>query len=269
MDLDEDSTANIEKYVATKRTYPFEDFPSYIIRFNPHRQRHIMSFGIIAYCVETDKYLLVQRRYSPNYLTLLRGAYRRSNLPQLVKGMCNNEFKILRRVIYRQLNIHELLTIVCPGGDHDYSAMRFDNHENLILQLINKAQCDRDILDEPEWLFPKGRPDKHENGLDAALREFREETGISPGRIRPINQWPIVDHYKADNDFIYETRYWILVFDTEPPIPTKFQSYEVSARGWKTKDEVEEAIKATQCNIFHEAASQLSKTDMVNRMVAE
>jgi 8-oxo-dGTP pyrophosphatase MutT (NUDIX family) len=184
-------------------------------------------------------------------------------------GMCNDELKIIRRVIYRQINIHDLLKIICPVGDHEYSAMRFDNHENDILKLINIAQSTKDLPEEPEWLFPKGRPDKAEQGLETARREFKEETGVDPGDLQPVNQWPIVDHYKADNDFIYETKYWVLVFNKECDIPSKFQSYEVAARAWKTRDEVEELIKASQRNIFHEATNQILKTDKFNTMVEQ
>ena len=261
MDLSETNKEIIEKYIAAKRTYPFEDFPICRVVHNPHRQRHITSFGIIAYCKSTDKYLLVQRRYSPNYLTLMRGAYRRSNLPKLIMGMCNDELKMVRRIIFRQINIHELLRIVYPGGDHEYSAMRFDNHENYILQLINKAQSDKNIPDEAEWLFPRGRSEKFESNIDTALREFREETGVNPVNKNVVNKWPIVDYYKADNDFIYESRYWIIIYDDEPEIPKRFQSYEVATRAWKDRESIEILIKRSQINIFHESINQISKTD--------
>jgi 8-oxo-dGTP pyrophosphatase MutT (NUDIX family) len=254
----------IERYVTLKRTYPFDHLPIHTVHYNPHRQRHIMSYGIIAYCRSTGRFLLVKRRYSPNYLTFMRGAYRRSNMRRLIMGMCNDELKIIRRVIYRQINIHDLLKIVCPGGDNEYSAMRFDNHENDILKLLNITQSDKNIPEEAEWLFPKGRPDKSELPIDTAYREFKEETGVNADGNVPINQWPIVDHYKADNDFIYETKYWIVVFEDECEIPAKFQSYEVSAREWKTRVEVEELTRGSQRNIFQEASNQILKNDKLN-----
>ena len=131
-DTDETNSKIIE-YISKKRTYPFENMLNTIVYYNPHRLKHICSFGIVAYCLVTERYLVVQRRYSANYLTFLRGAYRRSNLPRLIMGMCNDELKMIRRVIFRQVNIHELLHLIMPAGDNEYSAMRFDSHENDIL----------------------------------------------------------------------------------------------------------------------------------------
>lgn len=34
--------------------------------------------------------------------------------------------------------------------------------------------------DEEHWSIPKGEPDDNEGMLDAAIREFKEETGIAP-----------------------------------------------------------------------------------------
>lgn len=261
--MDDESHKAIERYVTMKRTYPFEHLPIHIIQFNPHRQRHISSYGIIAYAEDTDKFLLVQRRYSPNYLTFMRGAYRRSNLHRLIMGMCNDELKMIRRVIFRQVNIHDLLKIVCPMCDNDYGAMRFDNHENDILKLINIAQNRKDLPDEPEWLFPKGRPEKSELPLYTASREFKEETGIDIGTRSPINKWPIVNHYKADNDFIYETRYWVIIFENEAVIPANFQSYEVAARAWKSKEQVYEIVKESQYSVLTDAVNQIIKNQSI------
>jgi hypothetical protein len=130
MDETNDEDAVITKYISAKRTYPFDHLPNYIIFHNPHRQRRIVSYGILAYAESTQRYLMVQRRYSPNYLTFLRGAYRRANINRLLSGMCAEEHRMIRRVIYRQVNVYDLLSIVCPSGDHDYYAMRFENHEN-------------------------------------------------------------------------------------------------------------------------------------------
>jgi hypothetical protein len=90
------------------------------------------------------------------------------------------------------------------------------------------------------------------------MREFAEETGVS-SNLQPINTWPIVDSYKADNDFIYETRYWVVKFAEEAVLPYRFQSYEVKTRAWKSGGEVESIASTSQLNVFHEAKAQLFK----------
>lgn len=262
MELDENATKQIENYILTKRTYPYINLPIVTVHFNPHRQRRFVSYGIIAYAKSTERFLLVQRRYSTNYFTLLRGAYRRSNIAKLVAGMCVSELQIIRRIIYRQANIYDVLRIVCSVvGDHNYAAMRFENHENDILHFVNKALADRDTQEYPEWLFPKGKSEKHENSIDTAFREFYEETGvaIADNQKQVINQHPIVNHYQADNDFVYETRYWIVLFDEEIPVPSKLQSYEVVSRAWKSRDEIETLVRPHQLSILREASTQIAK----------
>lgn len=259
-DTEEDRNA-IEDYIQHKRTYPFYKFPNYRIYNNPHRRRHILSFGIIPYCRSTRKFLMIQRRYSPNYLTMLRGSYRRSNLPRLIRGMCHSELCMIRRVVYRQINMFELLSIVVPNTDHDYSAMRFENHESDILQLINLYQSTNHTRDDPEWLFPKGKPERQEDGFNAASREFEEETGIDSSRLVILSSSPIISYYQADNDFIYETQYWTTVFSRTPDMPDRFQSYEVMARKWFDQSEISTFARTHQLTVLQEATVQINKYD--------
>ena len=247
---------DISEYVNRKCTYPYDDLPNLTVHFNPHRQRHITSFGIVAYCAVTDRFLLVQPRYTANYLTLLRGAYRRTNLRRLVTGMCMDELKMIRRVIFRQVSIYDLLHIVAPGVDHDYVAMRFENHESDILRLINEAQNAPETLEHPNWLFPKGRPNRHEAPYDTALREFTEETGVNM-ELEALNTNPIIGYYVADNDFIYESRYWVIECPAELELPGKFRSSEILARAWVDRGECLDRLRAQHTSIFQDACRQI------------
>lgn len=154
----------------------------------------------------------------------------------------------------------EVLRMIVPDTDHDYSAMRFENHEADILKLINTYQTDDVTMSiEPEWLFPKGKPEKFEDGVVAASREFREETGITETNMKITSINPIVSFYQADNDFIYETQYWIYIFDDEPSLPNRFQSFEVMSRKWMNIDDVLKAVKRHQIVVVGEAINQIQK----------
>lgn len=175
------------------------------------------------------------------------------------KKVVNPIKKMIRRILYRELNMFDLLAITVPLGDHDYAAMRFETHENDILKLTNLYLSSGDMKNEPEWLFPKGKPDRFEDGIMTASREFTEETGIESSRFNILPTNPIVSYYQADNDFIYETQYWIGVCDAYPEMPDRFQNYEVMARRWFNAEEVQGNSKPHQISVLHEVTKQLRK----------
>jgi 8-oxo-dGTP pyrophosphatase MutT (NUDIX family) len=137
--------------------------------------------------------------------------------------------------------------------------MRFETHETDILKLINIVQSDRNVKEHPEWLFPKGKPDHFEDSFTAARREFEEETGVVSKNLGILPGGPITSYYQADNDFVYETQYWVALFDDTPEMPSRFQSYEVMTRRWFTRAEIEEFARPHQLMVLRGAAARLNR----------
>ena len=66
---------------------------------------------------------------------------------------------------------------------------------------------------EPLWEIPKGRAIKKEQPITAAMREFREETGIDPQSINTRVR-PFVECY-TDNGVTYKNNYYFAKCDDE------------------------------------------------------
>jgi len=108
--------------------------------------------------------------------------------------------------------------------------------------------------DDGHWTIPKGEPPENESLMDAAIREFEEETGIKPhgnylelGSIRQkggkvVHAWA----FEGDHDESLPVR--SNTFEMEwPPHSGKKQSFpEVDQARFFSPDEARKKLKGTQ-----------------------
>ena len=232
-----------------------------LLFYNPHRRRHIISYGVIAYARDTDRFLIVRRRFSPHYLLFLAGTYRVANLPLYFHNMTAEELRLVRRMLYDNIDFTEMVRMILPVENVEYATLRFRRSQNVISKLLNHVQHTTASNPEPEWLFPKGRSERGEAGEYAARREFVEETGIqlAPNDITLVDEDPITTTHLADNDFIYETQYFVAVFGEELYLPKIFSNFEISARAWRTRDELQSILGTKQLLVLTEAQRKISR----------
>ena len=86
------------------------------------------------------------------------------------------------------------------------------------------------------WGFPKGHPNKNEADIDAACREFEEETGINDYKI--ISDTKICESYymnKKNKEYLKTVCYYLAKVKTTK---TTHQKSEIQNIGWFTKKEV-------------------------------
>ena len=89
--------------------------------------------------------------------------------------------------------------------------------------------------ENPEWGFPKGKREYHENDIRCALREFEEETGISRDRIDVIqNIVPIEEVFVGTDGRPYKHKYFVACLKGDSVDLSKFQTSEVGGVEWKS-----------------------------------
>jgi 8-oxo-dGTP pyrophosphatase MutT (NUDIX family) len=152
-----------------------------------------MSYGVILFTIKDNKllYLISKRRYSYAYIEFL--LYRR--IKDRIEDLINN---MTRREIYQILNYKlERLWSDIYLEPFKYSSFKnswkrssfrrliieaFRNSKKKYEGKLRFALTKRSGNENKKVLyeFPKGRPNEGESGLDCALREFKEETGIDP-----------------------------------------------------------------------------------------
>jgi 8-oxo-dGTP pyrophosphatase MutT (NUDIX family) len=166
--------------------------------------------------------LLIQRRDSLGFVEILRGKYNPVDIEYVTKqiqGMTDKERERLVTVPFDEL-WSELWGIDARSSSHYRNDKEVSRQK---LQLLRDGvdttegkfsfqslieQCTIH-WDTPEWGFPKGRRDPHENDLACALREMTEETGIKKEHITVIqNIEPLCETFYGSNHVHYCHKYY-------------------------------------------------------------
>ena len=149
----------------------------------------INSYGIILYRKPSsdtvsaeNQYLLICRKDSVSYVVFLRGLYNREMIPVLAERMTKDERRRLKEESFDTL--WDRLWQYHPSKKYHHR-QKFKKQKERAKEKFEKREWE-DIFDaidteydEPEWGFPKGRKKKTEKPIQAALREFNEETGFA------------------------------------------------------------------------------------------
>lgn len=189
------------------------------------------SFGIICakYNIKTNKieFLLVKKRVSYAYMDFLLSCHKISSersdsikLLYLFNRMTSDEkLDILsldvRKIWYRcWLNNPEGSSFENYDTKYYKKYMIFKkNFENnflvdngvMLRKLINKSDSINNL-----WEIPKGRPDLQESNLNCAIREFYEETGVSPDNLKILHEIPFTNNF-YDSNILYSNNFYLAI----------------------------------------------------------
>jgi len=229
-----------------KSAQTYQDLPHRLIINSPFCEKPLVSYGVIAYCQETNRWLLVKRRHSPEEITMMRGSYRNSEIPRLLKGKSKEELDRDRSSLQDESHFRNrfISTIGSSIKDLHYALIRFNEAKHIIQDHIITTEGESTT----GWLFPKGRLYTiYETPHRCALREFHEDTGISispkgssPYETHLVSTKPLIETFRAVNGRIYETRCWVYVFNKEitpPPIIDLDTPGEIGDRRWVSEVE--------------------------------
>lgn len=251
----------------------YTDLPYRNITQNPFLTKACISYGIIAFAEDTNRWLCVRRRYSPEFINTIRGSYRRSDLSLIVNGYSLREISFihelssLEMIDERFFEIYNLVISSSSLQDYSYALKRFYENKEYILKLLSRKTLTKSRdRSTPEWLFPKGRlASPSESGFDCAIREFEEETGIKNiflyGKLS--SDEVLIESFVGPNLKTYETHYWIFRFDKEIPPPLINDLNvpgEIGERKWISTQEAENILPPHKYQILLNAHKLLSIT---------
>ena len=169
--------------------------------------------------------LLIQRRDSLGYVDLLRGKYSVNDADYIRKqihGMTDAERK---KLVEKDFDVLWAEMWGAESADQQYKKDKENSRhklmairEGITLDISGNSANLQDFVNEctvhwdtPEWGFPKGRRDGNETDLDCALREMREETGLTEHDVVMIhNLEPLNETFFGSNHVHYCHKYFIL-----------------------------------------------------------
>ena len=154
--------------------------------------------------------LMVRRNHTFNYIYLIRGIYEIEieNIIKSINLLTQNEYQKIMNLSFEDLWYDiwgdDDLKIDFKKANEQFNLLR--NH---IIPLIEHRINIKYI--EPEWGFPKGKRNNYnESNIDCAIREFKEETGLSEDDYILLDRlYPLVENIVGSDGIQYRYIYYI------------------------------------------------------------
>jgi len=176
----------------------------------------IVSYGIIAFTMREKQpyFLLYQRRDSYEYMDFLRGIWNTDHdVKNLFSLMSMEERQRIRDYTFKELWDDLWVTHTIPiYKDFTRCEKKYQSIKERIPKLLNTTSTN---IIEPPWGFPKGRKNSNEKHLDAAVREFTEETNISIPDYKLFDIQPVIERFVGSNGKYYNTVYFIIELEND------------------------------------------------------
>lgn len=222
----------------------------------------IISHGVILYCKDSNssgyKYLMIRRRHSFGFIDFIRGKYSLSNKEHiilLINEMSMKEKQLILTSTYNELcyymsdnsfnNIPFFETNIKLTNDNIIGKQKFDflKASNTDINLKTLVQESTTNWSETEWEFPKGRRNYQEYEVDCAIREFREETGITNDIFMINNIQPFEEIFIGSNYKPYIHKFYLAYSPIEISSLDKYQKTEIGSVKWCTLEECLDKIR--------------------------
>jgi len=205
----------------------------------------------VGYRIE---YLMICRKDSLGYIDFMRGKYSLYNkeyIMNMLQQMTSKEKELLNTG-----NFDYLWTLLWGGNvnlsvqyknEEESSRVKFNSLVSGITfkdefyslsTLLNESLYLHEKWKDPEWGFPKGRRNYHENDYECAIRELCEETGYKYEDFKPIqNIYPFEETFTGSNFKSYKHKYFLMNMDFDKSMKNvNFQKSEVSKMKWLSYD---------------------------------
>lgn len=232
------------------------------------------SYGCLLFKKSEDdkfRYLLIQKKYTPEYVDVIRGLYYnykgQINYPylcSLVEGISLVERYYITCYDFDYLWNHIWLwkgtdeQIECIRNNYQASLMRFNllkqgtslggalvSFQSLFIAYPTK-------LIEPPWEIPKGKRCEFENDQECAVRECCEETSLRSDEFHLfLHVRPFQERFVGLNGVKYCNNYYLgYILDHQHVMyynpKHQSQNKEIRKIGWFTEDEIP-VLASPQC----------------------
>ena len=201
----------------------YHSFPGRTIIKSPFEKPIRVSYGIVAFVWKTRKWLIVKRAYTTDFLKIVEGSYRNSELNVVLSRITVTELKSLQSLSRNSFKFNAMFKTVFPDRGLDelvYSKERFLASCDVIRNFV-------DLITQPNsgvWQFPCAEPKaRGENPTDVALRAFKDQTGLEISRKEksflgrdPFSEKEILGNLLGD--IREDCRYWLVIYMEEPHI---------------------------------------------------
>ena len=211
------------------------------------------------------EYLLIQRRDSLGFVEIMRGKYKLQEVDYIrrqIIGTTQVERYKLANMPFEELWC-ELWGISLDQQGQSYKSEKEMSRAKLealrsgyvceetgetitLKNLLESMPCK---WETPEWGFPKGRRDYRESDFQCALREVKEETGLTERDICAIrNLQPIQESFFGSNHISYCHKYFLAFVHLQNTIvmdkTNEHMSREIGNIGWFSLEEALRTIRA-------------------------
>lgn len=240
----------------------YSDLPLYLISNSPFSHNTPTSFGLIVYAIDTQRWFLVRRRHSASLIILLWGCYQQANIPDIIASLANNEVPMVIDAMTSKYKYAAVLFDVhhdLNTKNIDYGYARLQESQDIINKCLEKRDKDQVIL--TDWFWAKGHRKQYpvEGHIEAAMREFKEESGIKDITCPyTICFDPIKFLSRGITGRYHQCVLWVCVFKNEIPAPEPDdEEIEVSERKWMTYEEAMSVLPGTQSETLIEAEEKI------------
>jgi hypothetical protein len=181
-----------------------------VLRKLPLKKDPVVSYGIIEFVIQPKSvlYHVYRRRNTLEYDILIKGFATKSQLFDMVcllsrderDRILNNEWQAIWDDYWVDHN---------EGGYHrlgSQSERRFEEIKEVTKLIDQYVECK---IPTRSYIFPKGKPNKNETGLEAALREAKEETKNTFNHGEMYFESPLVQNYVGSDDRSYTDYYYV------------------------------------------------------------
>jgi 8-oxo-dGTP pyrophosphatase MutT (NUDIX family) len=188
-------------------------------------QEMITSYGIALVKKTVEKtnnnyeILFIKKRLSYAYITFIKGIYNRNNDNDILRLLNNMTVDEKFCIMSLNFNIMWYKSMLSLPYNNKYSSKdisKFEKCKNRfeksflyddgkrLLSLIKKSKSTKKI-----WEIPKGMTNKNESPINAAIREFYEETNIKKNKYKLLYDINPITHIFSDDNITYKYVYYI------------------------------------------------------------